>query len=226
MRITSRFIAGIIIILIGLALLFQQLGLFQNLGIDFGYLISLLWPLIFIIIGISLIVNKNLNGGLFFIFLGFVFLASTIFGWSLWAVCWPAIIIFIGLSVLFKKNVSAPGSSTAFTNENKTVINNFFWGTDRNIKSKDFEGGNINCWFGGVKLDLRKAQISKNGSLLNVNCGFGGVEILVPENIKIESTGMPILGGWDNKYNNQPAKNAPVLKVSGSVILGGVEIKN
>ncbi|HRO65000.1 MAG TPA: LiaF-related protein, partial [Candidatus Dojkabacteria bacterium] len=74
-----------------------------------------------------------------------------------------------------------------------------FWGSEKKISSADFEGGNINCLFGGVEYDLSKVKIDKNGAEMNISVIFGGVELRVPENIEVISNITAILGGVEDK---------------------------
>jgi Domain of unknown function (DUF1707)/Cell wall-active antibiotics response 4TMS YvqF len=80
---------------------------------------------------------------------------------------------------------------------------------------------------GGVKLDLRDARIAEGVSEIEVFTVWGGVEIIVPDGVRVEVVGMAVMGGFDAKSGltalDDP--NAPVLRVSGFALMGGVEIK-
>src|SRR6266536_2283334 len=55
---------------------------------------------------------------------------------------------------------------------------------------------------------------------------MGGVDIVVPPGIRVESSGFGFMGGWDDRTRDDvlPA-GAPVLRVRGFALMGGVEIK-
>jgi predicted membrane protein len=103
----------------------------------------------------------------------------------------------------------------------ETVV---FWGIDKNMDSKAFKGGDATVVFGGAKLDLRDAQLDKNGAKLVLNTAFGGIEVLLPKDCNVISDGVGILGGWDNKFNQRESKG-PKLEITGTAIFGGIEIK-
>ena len=77
---------------------------------------------------------------------------------------------------------------------------------------------------GGVKLDFREAEFPRNGVQINAGCIMGGLEIIIPPGINAEITGIPLLGGMDNKAGAGDER-APVLSVKGVAIMGGIEIK-
>ena len=226
MKDTNRLIIGLILIVLGIGFLCDQLGLFTTWGIDFGNVIGTFWPVILMIIGVSLLTKNSINSGLFFLFLGVVFQISQLFDYDVWGLLWPFIIIWIGVSVLLRKP-SAPWSSSSGISQGDSVdAFAIFWGVEKRIVSKNFKGGSATCFFGGVKLDLREAVIAKEGAAIEVTTGFGGVEIWLPKNCAVESDGTPIFGGWENKYALRKETGVPVLKIKGTVFFGGVDVKD
>ena len=106
-----------------------------------------------------------------------------------------------------------------------------FGGAERRVTSRNFKGGRAFSLFGGVELDFRDADIEGDEAMLEVNCVFGGVEIRVPEKWQVDSTSIPILGGFADKTRaavvEDPANpRRKRLLISGTVIFGGVEIRN
>jgi hypothetical protein len=79
---------------------------------------------------------------------------------------------------------------------------------------------------GGVGLDLREAQFAEGVTEIEVFALMGGVDILVPTGVRVEATGMGILGGFGiSGADADPGPNAPVLRISGVALLGGVDAK-
>jgi hypothetical protein len=79
---------------------------------------------------------------------------------------------------------------------------------------------------GSVELDLRSAILSGLVTTITAVAIMGGVEIVVPPGIRVESSGFGFMGGWDNRASDeQLAPDAPVLRVRGVALMGGVEIK-
>jgi hypothetical protein len=80
---------------------------------------------------------------------------------------------------------------------------------------------------GGAELDFREALLPPGVTEVKVYAVMGGVEIIVPPNLTVESHGIGILGGFEhagNEYRDYDP-SAPVLRISGIAIMGGVDIK-
>lgn len=80
---------------------------------------------------------------------------------------------------------------------------------------------------GGVGLDLREATLTAPVTEVFVMAVMGGVEIIVPPNVRLESDGFAIMGGFEDQLK-EPAShdpNAPVIRVRGLAIMGGVECR-
>lgn len=225
MKDSSKFILGVILIVLGFLFLLDQVGLFSTFNVSFWNLFWNFWPLILIFFGVKLLTENNSNGGLILLVLGVLFLSTNLFDWNFFAVLWPVIIITIGLSILFRKNtgrVNVSQKSSSASSINETVL---FWGIDRKVTSKSFTGGEISVAFGGAQIDLREAKVAKEGAKLHIGCAFGGVEIFVPKDCRIKTEGSGILGGWESNVADRDVEK-PVLEITGGVAFGGVEIKD
>jgi Domain of unknown function (DUF1707)/Cell wall-active antibiotics response 4TMS YvqF len=82
--------------------------------------------------------------------------------------------------------------------------------------------------FGGAELDFREAQFPAQEVTLNCTCIFGGVDITVPPEVKIVESGVAIFGGHDISSNEGDAAgpDAPVLRLTGLTLFGGVSAKH
>ncbi len=80
---------------------------------------------------------------------------------------------------------------------------------------------------GGVELDLRDARLAAGVTEIEVYAMWGGVEILVPDGVRVECVGAAVMGGFSATSDaaNLDDPQAPVLRISGFVLMGGVEIK-
>ena len=80
---------------------------------------------------------------------------------------------------------------------------------------------------GGIGLDLRDAKLTAPVTDIWVFALMGGVEIIVPPDVRLESDGFAIMGGFEDQLkeaaSNDP--NAPVIRVHGLAIMGGVEAR-
>jgi len=79
---------------------------------------------------------------------------------------------------------------------------------------------------GGIHLDFREAGLGPGVTEVDIFAMMGGTEIIVPPGLVVDSDGVAILGGWEHGPG-QPADDpeAPVLRITGLTLLGGVEIK-
>lgn len=79
---------------------------------------------------------------------------------------------------------------------------------------------------GGGDLDLREALFAPGVTEIDVFVIMGGVDILVPDGVRIEVTGVGFMGGFDQSGGTAvDDPHAPVLRISGAAITGGVSIK-
>lgn len=79
---------------------------------------------------------------------------------------------------------------------------------------------------GGVDLDLRDAHFASGVSEIEVFALMGGVDIKVPTGVRVETTGVGIMGGFSVEgADADPGPDAPVLRINGVAIMGGVDAK-
>lgn len=209
----SRFFWGGLIVLMGFVLLLNQFGI--------GYGLAKIWPLIVVFLGIYLVIKNPINiiPGLFMLTVG-IFLqldALNVLPFSVWNL-WPLFIIFAGISVLLGKRDRLSSS----TEHGFITSNVLFWGDEKNVKG-EFTGAKVHATFGGVKLDLRDAEIKGNVKI-EVDLIFAGLEILLPDNVKLVNNIFGMMGGLsDNRRTNSDSEN--VIEISGSAVFGGVDLK-
>ncbi|GFR36181.1 LiaF domain-containing protein [Thermobrachium celere] len=91
--------------------------------------------------------------------------------------------------------------------------------------SNDFRGGSITAIMGGAEVDLSQCNIQTESAQLILTAIMGGIEIKLPREWRVIVTGVPILGGWENKTNT-PYEYTKTLYIKCTAILGGIEIKN
>lgn len=224
----GNYIIGIIFILLGTGFLLEQLAV-----INFGSFISLYWPSLLIVIGIIKLFNKKSSrtGNFILILIGGLLQADRLdlISYNIWQLFWPILLIIIGLKFIFFKKSST--KDFTFDHENNfddsDIVNSFniFSGMKTLNQSKSFKGGNVTAILGGAEIDLRGAKISDGEAYLEATAMFGGINIFVPTDWKVETTGLPIFGGWENNTLINPDSNAPVLKIKCFAAFGGIEIK-
>lgn len=82
----------------------------------------------------------------------------------------------------------------------------------------------ITAVFGGVELDLREAVLAKREVRISVTAMFGGVEMKVPQGVRVTSSVMGIFGGTSIPSDDTDDMNAPVIRLTGFALFGGVEV--
>ncbi len=79
--------------------------------------------------------------------------------------------------------------------------------------------------WGGIKLDLRNAVLE--GPVIEIRAWaiMGGVDIIVPEGIPVEMSGMVVMGGTVNRVKDMPAiRGAPLVRIKARGLWGGVGV--
>jgi hypothetical protein len=79
---------------------------------------------------------------------------------------------------------------------------------------------------GGVGLDLRNAKFGPGVSEIEVSGIAGAAEIIVPPGVRVEPVGTAFMGAFAANAGEPgpPLEGQPVLRVSGFVIWGSVEV--
>lgn len=78
----------------------------------------------------------------------------------------------------------------------------------------------------GSVLDLREAQLGPGATEIHVISIIGGVQILVPPDVRVECSGIGIIGSFEHKPTvpSTTDPEAPVIRVNGVAIIGGVKV--
>ncbi len=78
---------------------------------------------------------------------------------------------------------------------------------------------------GGVELDFREATLFEGETIVEVLAVMGGVNIIVPPDIDVHTSGTGFLGGFASVSQHAKEPGAPLLRINGLAIMGGVEVK-
>ena len=81
--------------------------------------------------------------------------------------------------------------------------------------------------FGGANLDLREARFPPGVIDIDVTAVMGGINILVPPGLAVQMHGSAIMGGFAdvNRAPAYPDPDAPLLRVHGLAMMGGVNVE-
>jgi hypothetical protein len=80
---------------------------------------------------------------------------------------------------------------------------------------------------GGAMLDFRDVQLPPGETEVNIIAFMGGAEIIVPPGMNVDVGGVAFMGGFSHTQQRAPDRTpgAPLLKVDGFAMMGGVDVK-
>ena len=125
----------------------------------------------------------------------------------------PILIGALGFAILFRSRLGSGDGYIAI-----------FSGRAPDFTKKPFTGAFAVAIFGGVTIKLREAVIDAD-TTIDAIAAFGGVDVLVPPNVNVEVSGIPLFGGLGEPKNRVHIEGAPTLRVNAIAIFGGVDVK-
>jgi hypothetical protein len=82
------------------------------------------------------------------------------------------------------------------------------------------------CLMGSAKFDLRDARVLGGETRFDLSVIMGEVELIVPPGMRVECDGTAFMGEFDDQHNAGLAPaDAPLIRVTGSALMGAVRIK-
>lgn len=212
----GQLLLGVVVVLVGVVLLLERAGAVE---VDLGDLLSLLWPLAIVLVGVAslAVVPRAWFGPAAITALGAALLLSRfdVVQVSVWDYLWPVAVILVGVGITF-------GAAARDQETDHVTAFAFWWGTERRTRTRTFRSASLTAIMGGVELDLREAGI-EGSARVDVFTFWGGVDIKVPRTWDVRVSGLPVLGGWDDK--TQPVPGGPVLEVRVVTVMGGAEVR-
>ncbi|MBR7801322.1 LiaI-LiaF-like domain-containing protein [Undibacterium fentianense] len=224
----QRLIFGVFIIIFGVLALVDNLRIFSTRDL------LQFWPTIFIVFGaIKLSQSRGRSGT---IVGGGLILVGSIMTLNHLGILnvrirdwWPIFLILAGVLFIFKdktvKTLEGAVLNPAPGGEDSQIdIVAIMSGSQGNIAAQNFRGGEITAVMGGVELDLRNASI-QGEAVINVFAFWGGISIKIPQDWAVVNNGSALLGGFED--STVPGMNSTKrLIITGTAVMGGVEIKN
>ena len=226
----KRLIAGVIIVLVGAAIL----------AINFGVLPSNLkyylfhWEVILMGIGlIALLTSEHKGTGIILIAVGGAFYLRNFIDlhFNFWQLFIPSLIIMLGLIMIFRRRSGNEDESKILEPGNDYLDDvAIFGGSEKVINSQNFKGGKITAIFGGSNLNMSRVKLAPGVQVIDIFALFGGTTFIVPEDWNIKVKVISIFGGLSDKQRvTRSAKendDKNMLIVKGLAIFGGGEIKS
>lgn len=232
MKKTKSIIWGLIIIALGVFWGLKEANL-----IDFSIFFDGWWTLFIIIpcfIGLFKSDNKPLSAtGLI---VGILLLVNCYYDiWQYKAYLFPALVVIAGISIvitnLFPKKKDIPqiqqDNYTAYQGTPVQQSNAEYYASfsGENYRfDNGFAGGKFVASFGGIKVDIRNADIVNN-CVITTNATFGGVDIYVPNDVRVVVKSNSLFGGTTDRSNKNLPADAKTVYVVATNLFGGTEIK-
>jgi predicted membrane protein len=246
---TPKFVIGACLLLMGVVLALDQLGLLQ------AHHLLRFWPAALIIIGLVMLQRTEKHSALralLLIVIGGWLLLNTL-GWvslDLWEFIVPLLLVLVGARIMMRNQSSRSGTSRDPTGTasgtapgqgpsgfdstpsaaGEPVHASLFalLGSSKRRWGKSvFRGAEATAFMGGCELDLRDALMSPGElAVVDVFVLMGGVNIFVPPHWTVSQEVVPLMGGVDDKSRSVTSNPAQHLLVRGTVVMGGVEISN
>jgi predicted membrane protein len=222
----GRIFWGLLLIVLGVLFLLDQMH-----RLDFGDLIGHYWPVVFILIGISILLSnnfKNVGSGIFFILFGafFLLVRMRIFDQTVWHFVWPLAIIGVGFWILLRPSLSWNKKKIPEMTADDLAISQVLSGTSRKVESQNFKGGKADVVLGSAEVDFRGARLSGGQATLVLSVVLGSIELIVPHEWQVVLEGTPVLGSMDSRKKTIPdAEKTGTLFIKGSAVLGSIEVK-
>jgi predicted membrane protein len=225
---SNRIAAGVVIILIGLAVLAKKTGLvFMNIH---------LWPFILIAIGLYLGAKHKFRHAAAWILIaiGTVHLIPPfeLMGVASRHLIFPAALIGGGLFMIFRpkshfRHRSRYYSNTGIVGDDQLDINVSFGERKAIVTSRNFRGANIYNSFGSTTLNLLQAD-SSEVMTIDLQVSFGSVEIIVPSHWEVQFELSPTFGSVeDRRYiHTNPGTEKKLIILRGSCSFGSIEVKS
>ena len=203
--------------------------LLDNLGFVEAENLLAYWPVLLILVGISHFVrpegSRRYLAGSIFIAVGVIILLSNLglISFGIWDL-WPVILVIAGLSLIlkpFRRRGVTIGEGTGVF-EATAILG----GATRRVSTANFQGGEATAIMGGCEIDLRDCGSEGGPAEIDTFSFCGGIEIRVPDDWEVQVNGLTILGGYGDETRTVEGEGRKVLVITGTAILGGVEIKN
>ena len=222
----ERIFWGLFFIISGIFLIVSRMGVLGDIGV-----FSLLLTVFFADCLIKSIVHRSITGVLFSVAFLCIINAGPLGIESItpWPVLGAAILGSIGCSFLYHPKRSYYHQHIGSEESIETVdcaqmeFSTTFSGSIKYVNSDDFQSANLHCAFGSLKVYFDNAVIQNGEAVLHLDVSFAGVELYVPRNWTVVNKASAAFGGIDEKNNNH-SSGGPVVKLTGKVSFGVVEI--
>ena len=219
---SSRVLVGLIVVAVGVLLLLGNLGLGDFNPWEYA-------PSLLIVLGIWALVRSGFRrsiGPWVLIGIGVAVQLSVLDEVPdvVRGAIWPVLIIGAGLLLILTRASLGGGEAAGRSGGGLNHVAVFNSVNDE--VDGPFTGLQATTLFGGAEYDLRRARVERPPAVIDVTCMFGGVELRVPEDWTVHNDVVALFGGVDDKRDDSGADDEATVSIRGTVLFGGLTIKD
>jgi hypothetical protein len=128
----------------------------------------------------------------------------------------PALTVGAPLPAVSDPNAPPPKLRERLVAVLSGIVRRGLWRIPRNLR--------VVAVMGGVQLDLREAEFPPGITEIRAFVFMGGLDVRVPPGVRLETDGVAILGGFEDRVDESGSagRDAPIVRITGVAILGGV----
>jgi hypothetical protein len=139
---------------------------------------------------------------------------------------WPVLLIVLGGGLVWRawtgRDLIAPGGMSG----PRLDASAFLAGSQRKIVTDEFSSADVNAVIAGTTLDFRPSRMVGGKGVVDVFAMWGGIDLIVPPEWRVVSEVTPILGVFSDVTVVPADAAAPTLTIRGTVVMGGIEVRN
>jgi len=139
---------------------------------------------------------------------------------------WAIGLIFIGGLIVYRSMYGRRMRSVHGDTSDRMNVAAIIAGVERKVQSTAFRGGEVAAVMGGVELNFGAARLEGNEASLELLAIMGGIELYVPPDWQVSIEVTPVMGAVEDQRSSPPVEGAQHLRLTGFVLMGGVEIKD
>jgi hypothetical protein len=139
---------------------------------------------------------------------------------------WPMLLVVLGGGLVWRAWTGKDLVNRTPGTGPRLDASAFLAGSQRKVVSDEFSQVDINAVMAATTLDLRSARLAGGSALVDVYAMWGGIDLIVPPAWRVVSEVTPILGVYQDLTEVPADPAAPTLIVRGSVVMGGIEVRN
>lgn len=220
---SGRIVIGLVVVAVGVLLLLSNLGLGDFSPWQYA-------PSLLIVLGLWALIRSGFRGSIgpwVLIGVGVAIQLSVLDEVPdvVRGAIWPVLIIFTGLLLIATRASFGDRDSSARRSGDGLNHVAVFNGVTDQVDGP-FTGLQVTTLFGGADYDLRGARVERPPAVIDVTCMFGGVELRVPEDWTVHNDVLALFGGVEDKRRGPRAEGEVTVSFRGTVMFGGLTIKD